>query len=48
MTLDTKNIDIRVYPILHARSIQKLMQVPCFLIHCKNDEKVSVARLNRI
>lgn len=44
---DTKNIDIRVYPISPADSIQKVL-VPCCLIHCKNDEKVSVEAVKLI
>ena len=39
--LDSKNIDMRMYPINPAISAEKI-HVPCFFIHCKNDEKVSV------
>ena len=38
---DTKNIDVRVYPIFPAQSMQKIT-IPCFFIHCKNDEKISI------
>ncbi len=44
---DTKNIDIRVYPISPELSIQKI-EVPCFFIHCKNDEKISVEAIKSI
>jgi pimeloyl-ACP methyl ester carboxylesterase len=40
-TLDTKNIDVRIYPISPVESIQKV-HVPCFFIHCKYDEKITV------
>lgn len=39
--LEMKDIDIRIYPISPATSIAKV-HVPCFFIHCKNDEKVPV------
>lgn len=44
---DTKNIDIRVYPIAPAVSAQKIT-VPCFFIHCKNDEKIAVDAIREI
>lgn len=45
--LDTKNIDMRMYPISPAESIQNI-NVPCFFIHCKNDEKISVEAIKVI
>ena len=44
---DTKNIEVRVYPICPADSIQKI-RVPCFFIHCKNDEKISIEAVKNI
>ncbi len=44
---DTKNIDVRVYPISPAESIQKI-NVPCFFIHCKNDEKISIDAIRSV
>lgn len=44
---DTKNIDVRVYPINPAQSVQNIT-VPCFFIHCKNDEKISVDAVKNI
>lgn len=46
-TLDTKNVDVMMYPISPAESI-KTIQVPCFFIHCKNDEKISVDAIKNI
>ena len=45
--LDTKNIDVRMYPISPVESIQKV-HVPCFFIHCKNDEKITVEAVKSI
>lgn len=48
-TLDTKNVDMRMYPISPCQSITKIdAEVPCFLIHCKNDEKVAVAAVKSV
>jgi pimeloyl-ACP methyl ester carboxylesterase len=46
-TLDTKNIDVRIYPISPVESIQKV-HVPCFFIHCKNDEKITVEAVKSV
>lgn len=46
-TLDTKNVDMRMYPISPSRSASHIT-VPCFFIHCKNDEKVSVAAVKSV
>ena len=40
-TLDTRNIDVRMYPVNTAQAVQKV-SVPCYFIFCKNDEKVSL------
>ncbi len=45
--LDTKNIDMRMYPVSPVESIQKV-HVPCFFIHCKNDEKITVNAVKSI
>lgn len=45
--LDHKNIDIRMYPLSPAKSAQNI-HVPCFFIHCKNDEKVSVDAIKAV
>lgn len=45
--LDTKNIDTRMYPVSPVVSIQKV-HVPCFFIHCKNDEKIGVDAVKSI
>lgn len=45
--LDTKNIDVRMYPTNPAESIQKIT-VPCFFIHCKNDEKVAASAVKNV
>ena len=39
--VDIRNIDIRLYPVNTAQVIHKV-RIPCFFIHCKYDEKVSV------
>ncbi|MFZ5954544.1 MAG: alpha/beta hydrolase [Candidatus Dependentiae bacterium] len=39
--VDFKNIDLDVQPVRPAESAAKI-KVPCFFIHCKNDEKISV------
>src|ERR1700733_14759527 len=44
---DPKNIDVRIYPVNPAASITKV-HVPCFFIHCKNDEKVPVEAVKSV
>jgi len=39
--VDIRNIDIRLYPVNTAEAVHSI-KVPCFFIHCRNDEKVSV------
>lgn len=45
--LDSKNIDIRMYPISPARSAENI-HIPIKFIHCKNDEKVSVDAIKAV
>lgn len=45
--MDARNINMFVYPIFPAKSIEKI-QVPSFFIHCKRDEKVSVDAIKTI
>ncbi len=45
--LDSKNIDIRMYPIWPARSAENI-HIPIKFIHCKNDEKVSVDAIRAV
>lgn len=45
--MDPKNIQTYIYPISPADSIKKV-SVPCFFIHCKNDEKISVNSIRTI
>lgn len=45
--LDAKNIDFRMYPLNPAQSAEGL-RVPVMLIHCKNDEKVSVDSIKAV
>lgn len=44
---DPKKIDVVAYPISPVDSVQKI-DVPCFYISCKRDEKVSVAAIKSI
>ena len=46
-SLDTKNIDVRMYPVSPVESVQKIT-VPCFFIHCKNDEKITVDAVKKV
>jgi len=45
--LDTKSVDMRMYPLNPAESAHNI-SVPCFFIHCKNDEKVSVDSIKTV
>lgn len=45
--LTTKNIKTFIYPLYPAESIKKV-SAPLLLIHCKNDEKVSVASIKKV
>jgi pimeloyl-ACP methyl ester carboxylesterase len=45
--LDPKNIQIQLCPISPADSIKKI-DVPCFFIHCKNDEKIPVDAIRSV
>lgn len=45
--LDPKNIQTLIYPIKPVESIRKV-SVPCFFIHCKNDEKIPIDSIKNI
>lgn len=45
--MDPRNVNLFVYPIYPAKSIEKI-QVPSFFIHCKRDEKVSVDAIKTV
>ncbi len=45
--LDTQNIQTNICPLYPSESIKKV-NVPCFFIHCKNDEKVPLNSIKTI
>jgi pimeloyl-ACP methyl ester carboxylesterase len=45
--MDATQVRTHFYPIHTAESAKKIT-VPCFFIHCKNDEKVSVDQVKRV
>ena len=45
--MDARNIKTYMYRFSPAESAKKI-EVPCFFIHCKNDEKVTVDAIHRI
>ena len=45
--LDTQNIQTNICPLYPSESIKKVT-VPCFFIHCKNDEKVPLGSVKTI
>ncbi len=45
--LDTQRINTQIYPLKPVESAKNI-KVPCLFIHCKNDEKVSVAAVKSI
>ncbi len=45
--LNTHNIQTYVYPLHPAESIKKI-SIPCFFIHCKNDQKVPVKAIESV
>jgi pimeloyl-ACP methyl ester carboxylesterase len=45
--LNTQDIKISIRPVFTAESAKKIYS-PCFFIHCKNDEKVSVESIKRV
>lgn len=45
--LDPKKVDTFVHPVSPEVSIAKV-HVPCFFIHCKNDEKVPVSAIKSV
>ena len=44
---NTKSINTFISPLKPSDSIKKI-SVPCFLIHCKNDEKISVDNIKNV
>lgn len=45
--IETQKITTQIYPLLPVESAKNI-KVPCLFIHCKNDEKVSVAAVKSI
>ena len=45
--MDTKNIQTNICPVSPKKSIRKVT-IPCFFIHCKNDELVPVDAIKKI
>lgn len=45
--LDSQRIQTQIYPLMPVESAKNI-NVPCLFIHCKNDEKVSVAAVKAI
>jgi pimeloyl-ACP methyl ester carboxylesterase len=45
--VDAKNIDFYVYPIKPDQSVKKIT-IPMFIVHCKNDDKVTISAAKSI
>lgn len=45
--IDTSNIDTCIYPLSPSLAAKEIT-VPCFFIHCKNDERVPLESVKRI
>jgi len=45
--LNTYNVQTYVYPLYPAESIKKIL-IPCFFIHCKNDQKVPIKAIESV
>lgn len=45
--IDTKNVDTCIYPLSPSIAAKEI-KVPCFFIHCKNDERVPLESVKRI
>lgn len=45
--MDPRMIETNVSPVSPAQSVAHI-QVPCFFIHCKNDEKVPIAAVKQV
>lgn len=45
--IDPRKVDTNVSPVYPAQSIAKV-KVPCFFIHCKQDEKVPVSAIQEV
>lgn len=45
--MDTRDINMFVYPVVPAESVKQIT-VPCFFIHCKNDQRVTIDAVKSI
>ena len=45
--IDTQKINMHMMPTYPVKSI-KAINVPCFFIHCKNDEKITIEAVKRV
>lgn len=45
--IEPSKVDVHICPVHPAESI-KMVSAPCFFIHCKNDEKVSVTQVKNV
>ncbi len=45
--LDAQSIDTMIYPFQPYQSVRNI-SIPCFFIHCKNDEKVPVTSIKSV
>lgn len=45
--MDHKNIQTYMYPVNPAESVKKIT-IPCFFIHCKNDEKIPISAVDAV
>jgi hypothetical protein len=45
--LEPRHVDTNVSLVVPAQSVTKI-KVPCFFIHCKNDEKVPVSAVKEV
>ncbi len=45
--MDTKKVQTYICPLSPAESVKKI-SIPCFFIHCKNDEKISVESIKLV
>ncbi|MCL4229919.1 alpha/beta hydrolase [Candidatus Dependentiae bacterium] len=46
-SLDAHGLNIMVHEVKPEKTVKKV-EVPCFFIHCKNDEKVPVASIKKV
>lgn len=45
--INTESINVFARPVFPSESIKKI-KVPCFIIHCKNDEKIAIENIKTI